>query len=194
METFEALHWTQQQKIDMDTEQQLYTPKIEDIAVIEITEIPPLPVPSPDEKGGGGAVTSSLKNWAQLALLIGWLFGQGLDDNALAILASAKSSIHRFFLSLDMRGEHAYMLNLAIRSKQLKTAVCCVIARPYTAARIVETLKNLHFEVLTHPSYSPDIAPLDFHLLGPLKKALRGCKFISDEVVKEAVHPGSQLN
>ncbi|UYV72517.1 hypothetical protein LAZ67_9003519 [Cordylochernes scorpioides] len=32
-----------------------------------------------------------------------WLFGQGLDENT--ILASAKSSIHRFFLSLEMRGE-----------------------------------------------------------------------------------------
>ncbi|UYV61110.1 hypothetical protein LAZ67_1003479 [Cordylochernes scorpioides] len=40
METSEALHWTrQQQKIDMDPEQQLYTPKIVDIAaaVIEIS-------------------------------------------------------------------------------------------------------------------------------------------------------------
>ncbi|UYV61134.1 hypothetical protein LAZ67_1003542 [Cordylochernes scorpioides] len=37
--------------------------------------------------------------------LQGWLFCQGLDDDALAILASAKSSIHRFFLSLEMRGE-----------------------------------------------------------------------------------------
>ncbi|UYV78298.1 GFM2 [Cordylochernes scorpioides] len=38
METSEALHWTrqQQQKIDMDPEQQFYTPKIENIAVIEI--------------------------------------------------------------------------------------------------------------------------------------------------------------
>ncbi|UYV82302.1 hypothetical protein LAZ67_21001661 [Cordylochernes scorpioides] len=35
--------------------------------------------------------------------LQGWFFGQGLDDDA--ILASAKSSIHRFFLSLEMRGE-----------------------------------------------------------------------------------------
>ncbi|UYV61096.1 hypothetical protein LAZ67_1003405 [Cordylochernes scorpioides] len=41
METSEALHWTrqqQQQKIDMEPEQQLYTPKIENIAVIEIKE------------------------------------------------------------------------------------------------------------------------------------------------------------
>ncbi|UYV60917.1 hypothetical protein LAZ67_1002820 [Cordylochernes scorpioides] len=37
METSEALHWTrQQQKIDLDPEQQLYTPKIENTAVIEI--------------------------------------------------------------------------------------------------------------------------------------------------------------
>ncbi|UYV65786.1 hypothetical protein LAZ67_3005455 [Cordylochernes scorpioides] len=37
METSEALHWTrQQQKIDIDPEQQLYTLKIVDIAVIEM--------------------------------------------------------------------------------------------------------------------------------------------------------------
>ncbi|UYV64850.1 K02A2.6-like [Cordylochernes scorpioides] len=36
METSEALHWTQQQQ-KIDPEQQLYTPKIVDIAVIEIT-------------------------------------------------------------------------------------------------------------------------------------------------------------
>ncbi|UYV63650.1 hypothetical protein LAZ67_2005179 [Cordylochernes scorpioides] len=38
METFEALHWTrqQQQKIGIDSEQQLYTPKIEDIATAVI--------------------------------------------------------------------------------------------------------------------------------------------------------------
>ncbi|UYV79326.1 hypothetical protein LAZ67_17002154 [Cordylochernes scorpioides] len=37
-ETSEALHWTQQQqqKIDIDPEQQLYTPKIEDIATAVI--------------------------------------------------------------------------------------------------------------------------------------------------------------
>ncbi|UYV65784.1 hypothetical protein LAZ67_3005448 [Cordylochernes scorpioides] len=38
METSVALHWTrQQQKIDIDPEQQLYTLKIVDIAVIEIS-------------------------------------------------------------------------------------------------------------------------------------------------------------
>ncbi|UYV68610.1 hypothetical protein LAZ67_6000216 [Cordylochernes scorpioides] len=36
METSEALHWTRQQQQKIDPEQQLYTPKIEDIAVIEM--------------------------------------------------------------------------------------------------------------------------------------------------------------
>ncbi|UYV75272.1 hypothetical protein LAZ67_12003218 [Cordylochernes scorpioides] len=38
-ETSETLHWIrQQQKFDMDPEQQLYTPKIENIAVIDMYE------------------------------------------------------------------------------------------------------------------------------------------------------------
>jgi hypothetical protein len=44
------------------------------------------------------------------------------------------------------------------------------------------------FEVLDHPAYSPDLAPLDYNLFDALKDALRGCRFISDEEMKEAVH------
>jgi hypothetical protein len=32
----------------------------------------------------------------------------------------------------------------------------------------------MHWEVLPHPAYSPDLAPNDFHLFGPLKEAV-GC-------------------
>jgi len=42
--------------------------------------------------------------------------------------------------------------------------------------------------VLEHPAYSPDLAPSDYHLFGPLKEALGGRRFTSDEEVKEAVH------
>jgi len=42
--------------------------------------------------------------------------------------------------------------------------------------------------VLEHPAYSPDLAPSDYHLFGPLKDALTGRRFTSDEGVKEAVH------
>ena len=35
--------------------------------------------------------------------------------------------------------------------------------------------------------YSPDVAPSDFHLFGPLKDALRGTRFEDDESVIRAV-------
>jgi len=47
-------------------------------------------------------------------------------------------------------------------------------ARPHTAAHTLETLKQLKWEAMEHPAYSPDLAPSDFHLFGPLKEALRG--------------------
>ena len=61
-------------------------------------------------------------------------------------------------------------------------------ARPHTAIHTLQTLVKLGFTVVEHPAYSPDLAPFDYHLFGPLKDALRGRRFPSDEGVKEAVH------
>ena len=60
-------------------------------------------------------------------------------------------------------------------------------ARPHTAAHTVETLQKLKFEVLAHPPYSPYLACSDSHLFGPLKAALRGRRFTSEQELKEAV-------
>ena len=60
-------------------------------------------------------------------------------------------------------------------------------ARPHTGAYTVDTLRALKFEVLKHPPYSPDLAPSDFHLFGPLKEHMRGQKFADDNEVLEAV-------
>jgi hypothetical protein len=60
-------------------------------------------------------------------------------------------------------------------------------ARPHTAARTLETLRKLKWEVMEHPAHSPDFAPSDFHLFGPLKEAPGG-RFRCDEDVKNAVH------
>jgi histone-lysine N-methyltransferase SETMAR len=38
-------------------------------------------------------------------------------------------------------------------------------------------LADLHFEVLKHPAYSPDLAPSDYYLYPNLKKHLKGRKF-----------------
>jgi hypothetical protein len=60
-------------------------------------------------------------------------------------------------------------------------------ARPHTAAHMVDTLCALKFEVLKHPPYSPDLAPSDFHLFGPMKEHLQGQKYADDNEVMEAV-------
>ena len=38
--------------------------------------------------------------------------------------------------------------------------------------------------MLKLPPYSPDLAPSDFHLFGPMKEHLRGQKFADDEVME----------
>jgi hypothetical protein len=45
-------------------------------------------------------------------------------------------------------------------------------ARMHTAAVTTGTLKEMQWEVLPHPAYSPDLVPSDFHLLSPIKEAL----------------------
>ena len=41
---------------------------------------------------------------------------------------------------------------------------------------------------MEHPAYSSDLAPSDFHLIGPLKEALGWRRFSCDDDVKAAVH------
>jgi histone-lysine N-methyltransferase SETMAR len=60
-------------------------------------------------------------------------------------------------------------------------------ARPHTAARTLETLRKLKWEVMEHPAHSQDLALSDFHLFGLLKEALGGRIFRCDKDVKNAV-------
>ena len=56
-------------------------------------------------------------------------------------------------------------------------------ARPHTATATVSTIKELRFECIPHPPYSPDLAPSDFQVFGPLKDVLSGTQFRdTDEV------------
>jgi len=61
-------------------------------------------------------------------------------------------------------------------------------ARPHTARSIVATIQDLFFECLSHPPYSSDLAPSDFHVFRPLQGAMGGKSFRSDEEVQQAVH------
>lgn len=60
-------------------------------------------------------------------------------------------------------------------------------ARPHIAASVRRKIERFGWEVLQHPPYSPDLAPSDFHLFGPMKKFLAGQRFATDAEVKSAV-------
>jgi len=60
-------------------------------------------------------------------------------------------------------------------------------AQPHTAHRSTWKLQQLGRVVLPHPPYSPDLAPRDLHLFGPLKEFLGGQHFSTDDEAKQAV-------
>jgi hypothetical protein len=59
-------------------------------------------------------------------------------------------------------------------------------SRPHTANQTAETVNELRFELMKRPQYSPDFVPSD-SMFGPMKEALRGRRFSSDEEVIRAV-------
>ena len=56
-------------------------------------------------------------------------------------------------------------------------------ATPHTANLTKEWFKRYGWEVLPHPPHSPDLAPSDYHLFGPLKRHLSGKRFSTDDDV-----------
>jgi len=60
-------------------------------------------------------------------------------------------------------------------------------ARPHTSLCTREAVATIVWTVLPHPSYSPDFAPSDVHLFGPLKDALWRRYFVNDGELKHNV-------
>jgi transposase len=110
----------------------------------------------------------------------------------------SKAIIHLDFLASQKTVNVQYYSTLlnekvkpAIRSKRRKRqdSVCLLQdnARPHTAALMMATLLKLKWDVLPHPPYSPDLAPSDYHLFGPMKKVLGGKRFQNNDEVIAAV-------
>ena len=59
-------------------------------------------------------------------------------------------------------------------------------ARPHAARLTSEAIAKMGWEVLPHPSYSPDLAPFDYHLFGFVKDQLRG-QHETTEAIQKAV-------
>jgi histone-lysine N-methyltransferase SETMAR len=60
-------------------------------------------------------------------------------------------------------------------------------ARPRCSAQTQDSITSLKFTVVSHLTYSPDLAPSDFWLFPKLKETLKGKKFSSDAEVEAAV-------
>ncbi|KAG5310262.1 SETMR methyltransferase, partial [Pseudoatta argentina] len=60
-------------------------------------------------------------------------------------------------------------------------------ARPHVAASTTALLNQFSWDVLTHPPYSPDLAPSDYHLFTKLKESLAEKRFQNDEEAQTAV-------
>lgn len=57
-------------------------------------------------------------------------------------------------------------------------------ARPHTSLVTRQKLLRLGWEVMSHPPYSPDLAPSDYHLFRSLQNSLDGKTFNDDDAVK----------
>jgi hypothetical protein len=101
-----------------------------------------------------------------------------------AVFWDSKGIIHLDFLTGQKTINVQYYLTLlnenvksAICSKQRKwqDSVCFFQdnVRPHTAALTTATLLKLKWNVLPHLPYSPDLAPFDYHLFGPMMRVLR---------------------
>jgi len=55
-------------------------------------------------------------------------------------------------------------------------------ARPHTARATIDALETLKFEVLSHPPYSPDLAPSDFHFIPRLERDLKGTRRLCGKI------------
>ncbi|GFO38919.1 histone-lysine N-methyltransferase SETMAR [Plakobranchus ocellatus] len=59
-------------------------------------------------------------------------------------------------------------------------------ATPHSANLTQQWLQRYGWEILPHPAHSPDLAPSDFHLFGPLKRHLGGMAFeTEDDLISE---------
>ena len=59
---------------------------------------------------------------------------------------------------------------------------------PAHMAKIVTTiLQEFHWEIFSHPPYSPDLAPCDFFLFPKLKEHLKEARFPSKSEAKREV-------
>lgn len=76
-------------------------------------------------------------------------------------------------------------LRAAIRKKRPHLLESAILlhdnARPHTARVVQDLIDSYGWETLSHPPYSPDLSPCDFHLFPAFKLPMRGKRYSSVE-------------
>jgi hypothetical protein len=76
-----------------------------------------------------------------------------------------------------------HKLRRALRDKRPRQNIIIL----HDNARLtLEAIAKMGWEVLPHPSYSPDLAPSNYHLFGFVKHQLRGQRFETREAIQMA--------
>ena len=89
--------------------------------------------------------------------------------------------------------QHIKKLSSAIKEKRRGKLSHGVLlhhdnAPAHTSAVAMATIRESKFELLSHPPYSPDLAPSDYHVFRSLKDSLRGQRFGCDEEVVHVIN------
>ena len=92
----------------------------------------------------------------------------------------------------NINSEYYSNLVKTARKNRRKSRLCDLFyladnAPVHTSEFSTEVVKGCGLTALTHPPYSPDLAPSDFYLFKHLKKHLRGNRFNTKDDLKEAV-------
>ena len=83
-----------------------------------------------------------------------------------------------------------HKLRHALRDKCPERNIIIILhdnARPHAARLTSEAIAKMGWEILPHPSYSPDLAPSDYHLFGFVKDQLRRQRYETTEAIQKAV-------
>ncbi|XP_048253299.1 histone-lysine N-methyltransferase SETMAR-like [Haliotis rufescens] len=109
----------------------------------------------------------------------------------MTIFWDSKGVIHTDYLphGTTLNGEYYAKLLKQVR-QSIKVGFCFTRTTHqsvHTSRVAMTAVQECGYELLSHPPYSPDLAPSDFHLFPRLKKHLRGRRFEDDDELTAAV-------
>jgi hypothetical protein len=114
--------------------------------------------------------------------------GENSDRIDALIRKSRRMTVHELSGMLNVNDGSVTTISKDSHQEQEKRAQTSVSflqvnARQHVAACSMDTIQKLKWNVLPHPPSSPDLAPSDHYLFGPLKGHLGGKLFRNNEEV-----------